>query len=92
MITSISYWANALKTKLIQFHFQRNRNILTTLEIPELPYFTKMATKWTRIDLQLSIIPIWNPEKKGYKRKDAGANKDVQKTSWKISKFNPPIV
>ena len=32
-----------------------------------LPYFTKMATKWTRINLQSSVIPIWNPENKGYK-------------------------
>ena len=28
---------------------------------------TKMAIKWTRIDLQTSFIPIWNPENKGYK-------------------------
>ena len=28
---------------------------------------TKMAIKWTRIDLQTSVIPIWNPENKGYK-------------------------
>ena len=27
----------------------------------------KMAIKWTRIDLQTSVIPIWKPENKGYK-------------------------
>ena len=32
-----------------------------------LTYFTKMAIKWTRINLQSSVIPIWNPENKGYK-------------------------
>ena len=32
-----------------------------------LPHFTKMATKWTRINLQSIVIPIWNPENKGYK-------------------------
>ena len=28
---------------------------------------TKMAIKWTRINLQSSVTPIWNPENKGYK-------------------------
>ena len=28
---------------------------------------TKMAIKWTRIDLHTIVIPIWNPENKGYK-------------------------
>ena len=28
---------------------------------------TKMAIKWTRIDLHTIFIPIWNPENKGYK-------------------------
>ena len=29
--------------------------------------FTKMATKWAKINLQTSFRPIWNPENQGYK-------------------------
>ena len=43
IITSLSKWVNALKTKLFQFHFQRNKNILITLEIPE--YYPTLL-KW----------------------------------------------
>ena len=68
IITSLSKLVNAIKTKLFQFHFQRNRNILITLGVSRiLPYFTQMATKWKRINLQSIVIPIWNPENKGYK-------------------------
>ena len=29
--------------------------------------FSKMATKWAKINLQTSFRPIWNPENQGYK-------------------------
>ena len=30
-------------------------------------YLTKMTIKWTKINLQTSFRPIWNPENQGYK-------------------------
>ena len=29
--------------------------------------FTKMAIKLAKLNLQTSVLPIWNPENKGYK-------------------------
>ena len=51
--------------KILNFHsfsFQLN---FETFSLS--PISTKIAIKWTKINLQRSVIPIWKAENKGYK-------------------------
>ena len=89
MIKSLSQWVNALKTKLFQSYFQRNRNILITLEIPE--YYPTLL-KWpqngqestySQVSYQFGILRTRATRQA--LRKEAGANKNVQKTDRKIN-------
>ena len=59
---------NSFKTNYLNFITLRKRNILNILWILQCQlFFTKMATKWAKINLQTSFRPIWNPENQGYK-------------------------
>ena len=52
------------------FYFQnlnKQKYLFTSIVLRSSSYSTKIALKWTKIMLQKSVIPIWNPENQGYK-------------------------
>ena len=52
------------------FYFQnlnKQKYLFTFIVLRSSSYSTKIALKWTKIMLQKSVIPIWNPENQGYK-------------------------
>ena len=52
------------------FYFQnlnKQKYLFTFIVLRSSCYSTKIALKWTKIMLQKSVIPIWNPENQGYK-------------------------
>ena len=52
------------------FYFQnlkKQKYLFTAIVLRSSSYSTKIALKWTKIMLQKSVIPIWNPENQGYK-------------------------
>ena len=52
------------------FYFQdpeTQKYLFISIVLRSSTYSTKIALKWTKIMLQKSVIPIWNPENQGYK-------------------------
>ena len=66
----LSTLIHSLNTYFTSFYFQnlkKQKYLFTSIVLRSSSYSTKIALKWTKIMLQSSVIPIWNPQNQGYK-------------------------
>ena len=70
MMKCLSTLIHSLNTYFTSFYFQnlkKQKYLFTSIVLRSSSYSTKIALKWTKIMLQSSVIPIWNPQNQGYK-------------------------
>ena len=69
MMKCLSTLIHSLNTYFTSFYFQnlkKQKYLFTSIVLRSSSYSTKIALKWTKIMLQKSVIPIWNPDNQGY--------------------------